>query len=183
MRNRNSGHGPGATRLLPNTIRPIARSTESPSPFERASSSRCSDHRVAGRQPPYASSPALKPRPAATFCWKENQSPNFGRFERNVSTVFQNYALFPHLTVAENVAFGLERRRPQESRAVIREKVDRMLGSGAAHWQRETFTERNLGRRAPASCLGAIPGARTTGALVGRAALGARPTVAQADAR
>ena len=48
-------------------------------------------------------------------------------FERNVSTVFQNYALFPHLTVAENVAFGLERRRPQESRAAIREKVDRIL--------------------------------------------------------
>jgi iron(III) transport system ATP-binding protein len=30
---------------------------------------------------------------------------------RNVGLVFQNYALWPHMTVAQNVAFGLERRR------------------------------------------------------------------------
>jgi len=32
-------------------------------------------------------------------------------FERNVSTVFQSYALFPHLSAAENIAFGLRRRK------------------------------------------------------------------------
>src|SRR4051794_21329705 len=31
-------------------------------------------------------------------------------YRRPVNTVFQNYALFPHLTVAENIAFGLKRR-------------------------------------------------------------------------
>jgi spermidine/putrescine transport system ATP-binding protein len=31
-------------------------------------------------------------------------------FRRDVNTVFQSYALFPHLTIAENVAFGLRRR-------------------------------------------------------------------------
>jgi len=32
-------------------------------------------------------------------------------YQRNVNTVFQNYALFPHLTVAGNISFGLERRK------------------------------------------------------------------------
>ena len=32
-------------------------------------------------------------------------------YERNVSTVFQSYALFPHLTARENIEFGLKRRR------------------------------------------------------------------------
>jgi putative spermidine/putrescine transport system ATP-binding protein len=31
--------------------------------------------------------------------------------KRNIGVVFQNYALFPHLTVAENIAFGLHARR------------------------------------------------------------------------
>jgi spermidine/putrescine transport system ATP-binding protein len=32
-------------------------------------------------------------------------------YKRDVNTVFQSYALFPHLTVEKNVAFGLERRK------------------------------------------------------------------------
>lgn len=38
--------------------------------------------------------------------------------ERGVSMVFQNYALFPHLTVAQNIVFGLEVRKvPKAERA------------------------------------------------------------------
>ena len=44
---------------------------------------------------------------------------------RQFGMVFQSYALFPHLTVAENVAFGLKVRK--ESKAVIDEKVAKML--------------------------------------------------------
>lgn len=47
-------------------------------------------------------------------------------YRRDVSTVFQNYALFPHLTVAQNVAFGLERRGGL-SKHEIHERVDRTL--------------------------------------------------------
>ncbi len=41
-------------------------------------------------------------------------------YERNVSTVFQNYALFPHLTALQNVEFGLRERRAanREARAL-----------------------------------------------------------------
>jgi spermidine/putrescine transport system ATP-binding protein len=46
-------------------------------------------------------------------------------YQRDVSTVFQNYALFPHLTVAQNVAFGLERRRMDA--AAVRAKVTEAL--------------------------------------------------------
>ena len=44
---------------------------------------------------------------------------------REVGMVFQNYALFPHLTVFENVAFPLRVRRV--SRSAIRERVDNLL--------------------------------------------------------
>jgi len=46
-------------------------------------------------------------------------------FKRDVNTVFQNYALFPHLTVYENVAFGLRRRRVSEGE--IRQQVAALL--------------------------------------------------------
>ncbi len=45
--------------------------------------------------------------------------------ERELGVVFQSYALFPHLTVAENVAFGLERRglSREEQRPRVQEKL------------------------------------------------------------
>ena len=47
--------------------------------------------------------------------------------KRKVNTVFQSYALFPYLSVADNVAFGLRRRR--EPREQIRRRVDEVLAS------------------------------------------------------
>ncbi len=44
-------------------------------------------------------------------------------YQRPVNTVFQSYALFPHLDVFENVAFGLRRRRSKE----VKREVDAVL--------------------------------------------------------
>jgi spermidine/putrescine transport system ATP-binding protein len=46
-------------------------------------------------------------------------------YQRPVNTVFQSYALFPHLTVAQNVAFGLKMRGA--SSADVARAVDRVL--------------------------------------------------------
>jgi spermidine/putrescine transport system ATP-binding protein len=46
-------------------------------------------------------------------------------FKRQVNTVFQSYALFPHLTVAQNIAFGLEMLG--KKKAEIEQQVSKML--------------------------------------------------------
>lgn len=45
--------------------------------------------------------------------------------QRDVNTVFQNYALFPHMNVAENIGYGLKLKKVPKSE--IRKKVSRML--------------------------------------------------------
>src|SRR6195952_3321732 len=45
-------------------------------------------------------------------------------YGRPVNTVFQNYALFPHLDIYENVAFGLRRRKSKEVDKAVREMLD-----------------------------------------------------------
>ncbi|MCC5789474.1 MAG: ABC transporter ATP-binding protein [Opitutales bacterium] len=47
--------------------------------------------------------------------------------KRNTGMMFQSYALWPHMTVAQNVAFGLEQRKV--SKAEIRERVQEALDS------------------------------------------------------
>lgn len=46
-------------------------------------------------------------------------------YRRNIGVVFQNYALFPHMTVAENLAFPLQARKAEKSE--IKKKVAEVL--------------------------------------------------------
>ena len=47
-------------------------------------------------------------------------------YRRNVNTVFQHYALFPHMNVADNVGFGLRMKRMPAPQ--VADRVNRMLG-------------------------------------------------------
>lgn len=51
-------------------------------------------------------------------------------YERNVSTVFQNYALFPHLTVQQNIEFGLRYQPCGDAEARVNECISMMQLGG-----------------------------------------------------
>ena len=52
-------------------------------------------------------------------------------YKRDVNTVFQNYALFPHLSIFENVAFGMRRKRVRKANL-----AGRVRGiSGSSTWR------------------------------------------------
>ena len=50
---------------------------------------------------------------------------NLPPFRRPVNTVFQSYALFPHMSVAQNIAFGLTMQR--KPKAQITQRIDEVL--------------------------------------------------------
>ncbi len=56
--------------------------------------------------------------------------------KRNTGMMFQSYALWPHMTVAENVAFGLEERR------VARPEITRRVGDALASVRMEQYAGR-----------------------------------------
>jgi len=57
--------------------------------------------------------------------------------ERNIGVIFQNYALFPRMTVAENISFGLRIRKWRKKKR--EEVVDRLLGLIGLQDQRDKF--------------------------------------------
>ena len=75
--------------------------------------------------------------------------------DRNVGFVFQHYALFRHMTVFDNVAFGL-RMKPKKlrpSEAVIAAKVHELLNLVQLDWLADRYPEAALRWPAPACAL------------------------------
>jgi iron(III) transport system ATP-binding protein len=72
---------------------------------------------IAGFEQPQSGRVELAGRVVAgNGCWVPPE-------QRDTGMVFQDYALFPHLTVAENVAFGLNNNRVRNSKLSIKERV------------------------------------------------------------
>ena len=65
-------------------------------------------------------------KPDEGIIWHQGKDiSNVPPYKRNINTVFQKYALFPHLNVFENIAFGLKIKKM--SKSLIKEKVEKAL--------------------------------------------------------
>ena len=98
-------------------------------------------------------------------------------YQRQINTVFQKYALFPHLNVYENIAFGLRMQKLPE--AEIKERVMEMLETvslkGFEHRRPEALSGGQQQRVAIARALVNRP----QGAAAGRASGGPGPEAAE----
>ena len=78
-------------------------------------------------------------QPDSGSIWLEGKDvTNLEPNQRDVNTVFQNYALFPHMNVADNIGYGLKIRKVPK--ADIKKKVKENAGAGSAGRLRETKT-------------------------------------------
>ena len=101
--------------------------------------------------------------------------------ERDIAMVFQNYALYPHMRVYDNMAYGLRNRKTPK------DEIDKRVREAARILEIELLLDRKpratLRRAAPARRDGARDRAPAEGVPVRRAAVEPRRQAARLDAR
>ncbi len=103
---------PGSTRA------PSAPpSTSSTSRSTTASSSSSSAPPAAASPPACACSPASRTSTTGAICIDDRDVTHLPPKARDIAMVFQNYALYPHMTVYENMAFALKLRKTSKARS------------------------------------------------------------------
>ena len=97
-------------------------------------------------------------RPTSGSVWLEGRDITALRpYDRPVNTVFQDYALFPHMSVLDNVAYGLRVRR-----------VPRREREARAHEMLATVQLEGMGKRVPGDAVQTTNGRTSTGASAGQ---------------
>ncbi|CVI21410.1 hypothetical protein AGR4A_Lc30007 [Agrobacterium tumefaciens str. B6] len=101
--------------------------------------------------------------------------------DRDIAMVFQNYALYPHMTVRQNLAYGLKNRNTPK------DEIDRRITEAARALEIEQFLERRprqlSGGQRQRVAMGPRHRAQAGSLPVRRAALQPRRQAARADAR
>ena len=101
--------------------------------------------------------------------------------DRDIAMVFQSYALYPHMNVADNISFGLKlRKMPKDE---IDRRLERARRDAGPPGSARPPSAAAVGRPAPAGGDGASHRAQPGGVPDGRAAVQPRRQVARADAR
>ena len=91
--------------------------------------------------------------------YDSDQGINLPARERRIGLLFQNYALFPHLTVAENIAFGLQRLSVQDRNARVAKQLAAAHLDGLANRYPATLSGGEQQRVALARALAIEPAA------------------------
>ncbi len=99
--------------------------------------------------------------------------------KRPVNLVFQHLALFPMMNVAENIAFGLRRRKTPKKRDSATGGTDSRAGGPARLWRKADQPAFRRSEAARGHC--PLSGARTVGAFAGRTPRRPGPEAARTD--
>ena len=117
---------------------------------------------------------------ASATAWFRRRRRTLPPEQRNMSMIFQSYALWPHMTVAENVAYGLKLRKLD--RATIGKKLEAILATTQARAAGRALSGRAVGRPAAARLARARADRRARDPAARRAAVESRRQSARGDA-